>query len=88
MRIIKKSNSKNIVIKIIFGITSLSVSSMSLASGFQLQEQSSLYLGTAYSGTAAWAADASSAFYNPAALTHIKNKQVVLSNVLINSNAS
>ncbi len=88
MQIIPKSNRRNIVIKIIFGITSFSLSSMSLASGFQLQEQSSLYLGTAYSGTAAWAADASSAFYNPAALTHIKNKQVVLSNILINSNAA
>lgn len=88
MQIIKKLNKKNIAVEIIFGMISLSLSSVTLASGFQLQEQSTLYLGTAYSGTAAWAADASSAWYNPAALTHIKNKQVVFSNILIHSSAS
>lgn len=74
--------------KTVVGMVTLSWSALSLASGFALQEQGVTYLGTAYSGTAAWAADASSAWYNPAALTHIKNKQFVASGVLVNSYAA
>ncbi|HET9843213.1 MAG TPA: outer membrane protein transport protein [Gammaproteobacteria bacterium] len=71
----------------IFGFTFLTVSSTVFAAGFQIQEQNVTYLGTAYSGTAAWAADASTAFYNSAGLTHIPYKQVVASGVLILANS-
>ncbi|MFO1257325.1 MAG: outer membrane protein transport protein [Gammaproteobacteria bacterium] len=55
-----------------------------LAAGFQIQEQSVTNLGTAYSGTAALSADASTNFYNAAGLTHIPHTQIVVSAVGIN----
>lgn len=60
-----------------------SLASQVFASGFQIQEQNVTNLGTAYSGTAALAEDASTGFYNPAGLTRIPDGQVVLSGVLI-----
>lgn len=48
------------------------------AAGFQLQEQNVTSLGTAYSGTAALAEDASTGFYNAAGLTRITEGQIVL----------
>lgn len=67
----------------LLGLSTLLISSTVFAAGFQIQEQNVTYLGTAYSGTAAWAADASTNFYNPAGLTRIKDKQVVASGTLI-----
>lgn len=69
--------------KPIVGLSAALLSSSVFAAGFQIQEQNALNLGTAYAGTAAWAADASSAFYNPAALSHIQDKQIVASGVII-----
>jgi len=48
-----------------------------LASGFQLQEQSASGLGVAYSGMAAAAMDASTAFWNPAGMSLLPGKQFV-----------
>ena len=39
------------------------------ASGFALKEQSITYLGNAYAGTSSAAQDASSSYYNPAAMS-------------------
>jgi long-chain fatty acid transport protein len=50
-----------------------------LASGFQLVEQNGSGLGYAYSGQAAGVRDASAIFFNPAALTGIEGRQLVLS---------
>ncbi len=50
-----------------------------MASGFQLVEQNGSGLGNAYAGQAAGARDASTIFFNPANLTRIKGKQLVLS---------
>lgn len=58
------------------------------AAAFQIQEQNVANLGLAYSGTAALAEDASSAFYNAAGLTRIKEKQLVLSNVVLQSHSA
>lgn len=78
----QRANSFQIT-KAIIGLSALVASSTVFGAGFQIQEQNAAYLGTTYAGTAAWAKDASSAFYNPAALTHIKHKQLVLSGNLI-----
>ncbi len=60
----------------VFGLTALLVSSTVFGAAFQIQEENAgAYLGTAYAGTAAWAADASTLFYNTAGLTHIEGKQ-------------
>lgn len=63
------------------------VSSSVFASGFALLEQSASRLGTAFSGTAAAADDASTIFYNPAGLSRLTDMQllVVASGVLIRS---
>lgn len=66
--------------------TSLALSCLAsqvFAAGFQIQEQSVTYLGTAYSGTAALAEDATTGFYNPAGLTRIPDGQIVLSGIVI-----
>lgn len=50
-----------------------------LASGFQLVEQNASGLGNAYAGQAAGVRDASAIAFNPANLTRIPGKQIVLS---------
>jgi long-chain fatty acid transport protein len=47
------------------------------AAGFQLQEQSASGLGAAYAGMAAAAMDASTAFWNPAGMSLLPDKQAV-----------
>tara|TARA_R110001583_G_scaffold82608_1_gene218948 strand:+ start:5206 stop:6573 length:1368 start_codon:yes stop_codon:yes gene_type:complete len=49
---------------------------LTMAQGFYVDEQSALRLGDAFSGAAAQADDASTAFYNPAGLTRLKQKQL------------
>ncbi|MFT4763306.1 MAG: long-chain fatty acid transport protein [Oleispira sp.] len=49
-----------------------------MAQGFYVDEQSALRLGDAFSGGAAQADDASTAFYNPAGLTRLKQKQLTI----------
>ena len=63
------------------------ISSSVFASGFSLLEQSASRLGTAFSGTAAAADDASTIFYNPAGMAKLTESQflVVASGVLISS---
>lgn len=62
-------------------------SSSVFASGFALLEQSASRLGTAFSGTAAAADDASTIFYNPAGMAKLTGSEllVVASGVLIGS---
>lgn len=58
-----------------------------MAQGFYVDEQSALRLGDAFSGGAAQADDASTAFYNPAGLTRLTQKQLTanLSAISVNS---
>jgi len=49
------------------------------AAGFQLMEQNASGLGSAYSGTAAIAEDASTVFFNPAGMTYLPGRQFVIS---------
>jgi len=48
------------------------------ASGFQLVEQNASGLGTAHSGDAAAAEDASTIFFNPAGMTRLKGTQIAI----------
>ena len=57
------------------GLTS---AQLAMAQGFYVDEQSALRLGDAFSGGAAQADDASTAFYNPAGLTRLKQKQLII----------
>jgi len=56
----------------------LSGAQMVLAQGFYVDEQSALRLGDAFSGGAAQADDASTAFYNPAGLTRLQQRQLTV----------
>jgi len=53
------------------------------ASGFFLLEQSARLQGTAYAGTAALAADASTVYYNPAGMSRIKDWSFAQSGYLV-----
>ena len=53
------------------------------AAGFALAEQNASGLGNAYAGQAAVAEDASTVFFNPAGLTQLDGRQVVLAGHLI-----
>jgi len=54
----------------------LTSAQLTMAQGFYVDEQSALRLGDAFSGGAAQADDASTAFYNPAGLTRLKKRQL------------
>jgi long-chain fatty acid transport protein len=54
------------------------LTSQAYAAGFQLWEQDGASVGNYHAGYAAEAANASTAFYNPAGLTRFKNQQIVM----------
>jgi long-chain fatty acid transport protein len=62
----------------------IAFSSNAMASGFALIEQNASGMGSAYSGGAASAEDASTVFYNPAGMSQLRGKQVVVAGSLIN----
>jgi long-chain fatty acid transport protein len=57
------------------------------AAGFALIEQNASGLGNAYAGQAASAQDASTIFFNPAGMTYLPDRQVVLAGHLIKPQA-
>jgi long-chain fatty acid transport protein len=57
------------------------------ASGFALVEQNASGLGNAFAGQAAVAADASTIFFNPAGMTQLPDRQLVLAGHLIKPQA-
>lgn len=57
------------------------------AAGFALIEQNTSGLGNAYAGQAAVAADASTIFFNPAGITYLPDRQVVVAGHLIRPQA-
>jgi long-chain fatty acid transport protein len=61
--------------------------SLPQASGFALIEQNASGLGNAYAGQAASAQDASTIFFNPAGLTEVAGRQVVLAGNLVTPSA-
>jgi long-chain fatty acid transport protein len=56
----------------------IGLTSQTIAAAFQLWEQDGATVGNYHAGRAAEAADASTAFYNPAGLVRIKNQQIVI----------
>ena len=67
--------------------TMLVASGTAAASGFALIEQSGSGLGNAYAGGAAGAEDASTIFYNPAGMSRLNGKQVVVAGSMIKPSA-
>jgi len=65
----------------------LAMSGTAAASGFALIEQSGSGLGNAYAGGAAGAEDASTIFFNPAGMSQIKGRQVVVAGHAIKPSA-
>lgn len=61
----------------------LAMSGSAAASGFALIEQSGSGLGNAYAGGAASAEDASTIFFNPAGMSRLSGKQVVVAGNMI-----
>ncbi len=72
-------NFKLCTISLGLGAGMLAVSSGTWAAGFALLEQNVSGLGNAYAGQAASAQDASTIFFNPAGMTLLPDRQVVLS---------
>ena len=64
------------------GLTAL-VPAISPASSFQILEQSPASLGTAFSGTASKANDATTVFFNPAGMTSLEKREVSVAGQLI-----
>ena len=58
-------------------------SNYAIAASFQIQEQNAKDLGTAYAGAGSLGEDASTNFYNPAALTEVTGYNAVLSAVAL-----
>ena len=59
------------------------VPSCVLASGFALIEQNASGLGNAYAGQAAAAEDASTVFFNPAGMTKLSGRQILVAGHII-----
>lgn len=80
---------KKILSRAIAGILLASMSIGAQAAGFSIHaEGSAVNTGNAGAGMAAEAQDASTAFFNPAGLTHIEHEQIVASGNVIIANGS
>lgn len=69
--------------QLMLGLVLAGFADLSQAAGFALVEQSASGLGNAYAGQAASAQDASTIFFNPAGMTLLPDRQVVLAGHLI-----
>ncbi|HEY4366360.1 MAG TPA: outer membrane protein transport protein [Steroidobacteraceae bacterium] len=74
----QRSTAGRTLIGVCVAAASLGLPAIACASGFALLEQSASRLGTAFSGTAAAADDASTVFYNPAGLMKLSQAQALL----------
>lgn len=69
------------------GLALAGMASLTHAAGFALVEQNASGLGNAYAGQAASAQDASTIFFNPAGMTMLPDRQVVMAGHLIKPQA-
>jgi len=74
----KQSKMSRSVACAILGMAGLAMSGVASASGFALIEQNASGIGNAFAGGAAIADDASTVFFNPAGMTRLEGKQVVV----------
>ena len=65
------------------GLTLAGCAGLAQAAGFALIEQNASGIGNAYAGQAAAATDASTIFFNPAGMTYLPDRQVVMAGHLI-----
>lgn len=73
--------------RLMLGLALAGMAGLTQAAGFALVEQNASGLGNAYAGQAAVAADASTIFFNPAGLTMLPDRQVVMAGHLIKPQA-
>lgn len=69
------------------GLLMAGLTGVAHSAGFALIEQNASGLGNAYAGQAAVAADASTIFFNPAGMTYLPDRQVVMAGHLIKPQA-
>lgn len=74
------------LVKLISTAGVAALSTQAVASAFQLWEQDAASIGNYHAGYAAEAADASTAFYNPAGITRFTNQQIVFSGAAVTAN--
>lgn len=73
--------------RLTLGLALAGMAGLTQAAGFALIEQNASGLGNAYAGQAAVAADASTIFFNPAGMTLLPDRQVVMAGHLIKPQA-
>lgn len=73
--------------RLMLGLALAGMAGLTQAAGFALVEQNASGLGNAYAGQAAVAADASTIFFNPAGMTLLPDRQVVMVGHLIKPQA-
>ena len=72
---------------LMFGLALAGFADLAQAAGFALIEQNASGLGNAYAGAAAVAGDASTIFFNPAGMTRLPGRQIVVVGHLIKPQA-
>lgn len=78
------NNNRTVSVALLLGLVPAVVSPSVFASAFQLMEQNTTHLGSAYSGAGVGMSNVSSAYYNPATLKQVEEKEVVQSLILVN----
>lgn len=73
--------------RLVVGLALAGTVPLAQAAGFALIEQNASGLGNAYAGAAAVAGDASTIFFNPAGMTRLPDRQVVMAGHLIKAQA-
>lgn len=79
--------SKQAKLNVLIGAAMLGISGFATAAGFALIEQSASGMGNAYAGGAASADDASTIFFNPAGMSRLNGKQIMVAGHLIKPSA-
>jgi long-chain fatty acid transport protein len=82
------NNIKNSLTKTLIAAGIASASAVTQAGSFGLIEQSASGQGSAYAGAAALGEDASTVYFNPAAMTRLSGQQIVVAGHIISPNAA